>query len=37
MGISGVFKRGKKEDKFINLLIEQSQRFQTTDGYAPPP
>lgn len=25
MGISGVFKRGKKEDKFVALLIEQSQ------------
>ena len=25
MGISGVFKRGKKEDKFITMLIEQSE------------
>ena len=25
MGISGVFKRGKKEDKFVSLLIEQSE------------
>ena len=25
MGISGVFKRGKKEDKFITMLIEQSK------------
>ena len=25
MGISGVFKRGQKEDKFISLLIEQSE------------
>ncbi len=25
MGISGAFRRGKKEDKFIGLLIEQSE------------
>ncbi|MBC8496643.1 MAG: DUF47 family protein [Anaerolineales bacterium] len=25
MGISGVFKRGQREDKFISLLIEQSE------------
>jgi hypothetical protein len=25
MGISGVFKRGQKEDKFVSLLIEQSE------------
>lgn len=25
MGISGVFKRGQKEDKFVKLLIEQSE------------
>ena len=25
MGISGVFKRGPKEDKFVGMLIEQSQ------------
>jgi predicted phosphate transport protein (TIGR00153 family) len=25
MGIAGVFKRGKKEDKFVSLLIEQTQ------------
>jgi hypothetical protein len=25
MGISGVFKRGQKKDKFISLLIEQSE------------
>jgi len=25
MGISGIFKRGQKEDKFISLLIEQSE------------
>ena len=25
MGISGVFKRGPKEDKFVSMLIEQSQ------------
>jgi predicted phosphate transport protein (TIGR00153 family) len=25
MGISGVFKRGQKEDKFVGLLIEQSE------------
>jgi predicted phosphate transport protein (TIGR00153 family) len=25
MGISGVFKRGKREDKFVRMLIEQSQ------------
>ena len=25
MGISGVFKRGQKEDKFVELLIEQSE------------
>lgn len=25
MGISGVFKRGQKEDKFVNLLIQQSE------------
>jgi len=30
MGISGVFKRGQKEDKFISLLIEQSE--VTADG-----
>jgi len=30
MGISGVFKRGKKEDKFITMLIEQSEI--TADG-----
>lgn len=25
MGISGVFKRGQKEDKFVSLLIQQSE------------
>lgn len=25
MGIAGVFKRGKREDKFVSLLIEQAQ------------
>ena len=25
MGISGVFKRGKREDKFVGMLIEQTQ------------
>ncbi len=25
MGIAGVFKRGKREDKFVGLLIEQTQ------------
>lgn len=25
MGISGVFKRGKKQDKFVGMLIEQAQ------------
>jgi predicted phosphate transport protein (TIGR00153 family) len=25
MGISGVFKRGQKEDKFVSLLIEQTE------------
>ncbi len=25
MGIAGVFKRGKKEDKFVGMLIEQTQ------------
>jgi len=30
MGISGVFRRGQKEDKFISLLIKQSE--VTADG-----
>ena len=25
MGISGVFKRGQKQDKFVGLLIEQAE------------
>ncbi len=25
MGVAGVFKRGKKEDKFVGMLIEQAQ------------
>jgi hypothetical protein len=25
MGISGVFKRGKRQDKFVGMLIEQTQ------------
>ena len=25
MGISGIFKRGQKEDKFVGMLIEQTQ------------
>ena len=25
MGISGVFKRGQKQDKFVSLLIEQAE------------
>ena len=25
MGISGVFKRGKREDKFVGMLIEQTR------------
>ncbi len=30
MGISGVFKRGQKEDKFVSLLIEQAAK--TVEG-----
>ncbi len=26
MGIAGIFKRGQKEDKFVQLLIEQSEK-----------
>jgi len=25
MGVAGIFKRGPREDKFVGLLIEQSQ------------
>ena len=30
MGISGIFKRGQKEDKFVQLLIDQSEK--TVEG-----
>lgn len=30
MGISGVFKRGQKEDRFVSLLVQQAEK--TVDG-----